>query len=83
MEIKKLLDVCSEPLKSIVTIALNTGMRKGEILNLKWRDIDFNQRIIYLLETKSGEKREVPMNDVVYNVDRPKDSSGIIGSQIF
>jgi len=83
MEIKKLLDVCSEPLKSIVTIALNTGMRKGEILNLKWRDIDFNQRIIYLLETKRGEKREVPMNDVVYNVDRPKDSSGIIGSQIF
>ena len=66
-EIKRLVFVCSEPLKSIVTIALNTGMRKGEILNLKWRDVDFSQRIIYLLETKSGEKREVPINEISYN----------------
>jgi len=66
-EIKRLLSVCSEPLKSIVTVALNTGMRKGEILNLKWRDIDFNQKIVYLLETKSGEKREVPINEIVCN----------------
>ncbi|MFC1667090.1 site-specific integrase [Candidatus Omnitrophota bacterium] len=40
-------------------------MFKGEILGLKWQDIDFSRRIIYLLDTKNGEKRELPMNDTV------------------
>ena len=34
-------------------------MRKAEILNLKWEDIDFCQKMIYLLEMKSNEKREI------------------------
>jgi len=34
-------------------------MRKAEILNLKWEDIDFRQKMIYLLETKNNEKREI------------------------
>jgi len=42
-------------------------MRKGEILNLKWQDIDFRREIIYLLNTKNGEKREVPMNECLKN----------------
>ena len=40
-------------------------MRKGEILGLKWHDIDIKRNIIHLLYTKNGEKREVPMNQVV------------------
>jgi integrase len=40
-------------------------MRRGEILGLKWRDCDFRRNIIYLLDTKNGEKREVPMNEPV------------------
>ncbi|MFH1779506.1 MAG: site-specific integrase [Candidatus Omnitrophota bacterium] len=64
-EIAKLLSNCSERLKPIVIVALNTGMRRGEILNLKWRDVDFQRGIIYLLDTKNGERREVPMNDLV------------------
>ena len=64
-EIAKLIANCSGHLKSIVTIALFTGMRKSEILNLKWRDVDFNHDIIYLYQTKNGEKREVPMNALV------------------
>ncbi len=67
-EMKKLIDACSEHLKPIIIVALFTGMRKSEILNLKWRDLDFSQKIIYLLDTKNGEKREVYMNDIVYSV---------------
>jgi integrase len=37
---------CSPNLKPIIIVALNTGMRKGEILNLKWDHIDFEVRII-------------------------------------
>ena len=64
-EIVKLIDSCSAHLKPIVTVAVFTGMRKREILNLKWEDIDFNRGIVYLLDTKNSEKREVLMNDIV------------------
>ncbi len=64
-EINKLLNNCCEHLKPIVIVALLTGMRKGEILRLKWHDIDIKRNIIYILETKSGKKREVPMNTIV------------------
>ena len=55
-------------LKDIVTIALNTAMRKSEILNLKWSNIDFKNNIIELLETKSGKSRIIPMNNNVIAV---------------
>jgi integrase len=64
-EIEKLLANCCEHLKPVVITALHTGMRKSEILNLKWRDIDIKRGIIHLLDTKNGEKREVPMNEIV------------------
>ena len=62
-EIIKLLSNCNRHLKPIVILALNTGMRRGEILGLKWRDIDFKRGIIYIYDTKNKEKREVPVNE--------------------
>ncbi|HOK56764.1 MAG TPA: site-specific integrase [bacterium] len=41
-------------------------MRRGEIVNLKWQDIDMKERIITLWDTKSKEKRYVPMNEIVF-----------------
>jgi len=49
----------------IVLIALHTGMRRGEILSLRWEQVDFVRESIYLLHTKSGKPRTVPMNAVV------------------
>ncbi len=63
-EINKLLANCCEHLRPIVIVALHTGMRKGEILGLRWRDIDIKRGIIHLLDTKNGEKRDVPMNEI-------------------
>ncbi len=42
------------------------GMRKEEILSLKWKNLDFRSRTISILDTKNGESREIPMNDIVY-----------------
>ena len=43
-------------------------MRKGEILNLTWKCVNFESNKITLLETKNGKKRDVPMNSVVLSV---------------
>lgn len=45
----------------IVVLALSTGARRREILNLKWSDIDFDRSIITLHETKNGERRILPL----------------------
>lgn len=57
-----------EHLRPIVLIALHTGMRRGEILSLRWKQVDFARVAIELLRTKSGKPRTVPMNAVVRNV---------------
>jgi integrase len=62
-EIAQLLNTCSPHLRNIVICALNTGMRRGEILVLKWNQI--NNGFIYLRETKTNESRQVPINDTL------------------
>jgi len=37
-------------------------MRKGEILNLRWQDIDLVNRFIHVETSKSGKRRDIPMN---------------------
>ncbi len=61
-EIDRLIHCACGHLKSVITLAINTGMRKGEILNLKWNDIDFEKHFIIIKESKSGRSRKIPMN---------------------
>jgi len=51
----------SEYLYPIVVLALSTGMRQGEILSLKWADVNLDKHYIILHETKNGERRRVPL----------------------
>lgn len=55
-------------LPDMVTVALETGLRKGELLGLTWQRIDLSRGVIRLELTKSGKRREVPMRQVVYNI---------------
>jgi integrase len=61
-ECQALIEKCDSHLRPIVITALNTGMRKGEILNLKWDQVDLKHGFILLEETKNGERREIPIN---------------------
>jgi integrase len=55
-------------LAGIVTVALETGMRRGELLGLAWERVDLSRGVIRLEVTKSGRRREVPMRRAVYDV---------------
>lgn len=67
-DINTLVKLAKEPLKSWIIIALNTGMRRGEILNLKWEDVNMKERYIYVKHTKTYENRKIPMNDVIWEL---------------
>jgi integrase len=52
-------------LRPIVVVALQTGMRQGEILGLKWEHLDFDRKSIYVAHTKTGRPRRLPMSKPV------------------
>lgn len=64
-ECQALINASDTHLKPIVIAALNTGMRKGEILSLKWDNVDLKHGFILLDRTKNGERREIPINDTL------------------
>ena len=49
----------------LVLMALTTGMRKGELLGLRWSDVDLKARTAYLGHTKNGKPRYVPLTPAV------------------
>lgn len=64
-EVQNLIANCPEYLKPIVTVAVNTGMRRGEILGLTWNQVDLEKGKISLMDTKNSEERIVFMNETV------------------
>lgn len=61
-----LFEAASEHLRPILVVALNTGMRRGEILNLHWHQVDLYSREIRVEKTKSGKTRVVDINSVLF-----------------
>ena len=63
-EEKRLLKAAPDYLKDIIICALNTGMRKSEVLHLRWDQVDIKRSIIILdaLSTKTKKKRKIPIN---------------------
>ncbi len=61
-EEKALLEAAGYPLEQMIILALETGMRLGEILSVQWKNIDVRKNTLVLEDTKNGERRDVPLS---------------------
>jgi integrase len=82
-EIQKLFTNCNEYLKPMVVVALHTGSRKSELFGLQWNQINFEQGIIKLTDTKNNERRDISMHETVKTTIREMENKGpfVFGGQ--
>jgi len=71
-EYQKLLDNCSPHYRPVVQLAYDTGMRRGEVVGLKWENVDLKDGVITLKsgDTKTQEEREIPLDEDLINLFR-------------
>jgi len=69
VERKRLLDACKQSqwqkLYILVLLAITTGARKGELMNLKWSDLDYTRKTAYVKTSKNGEPKILLLTDSV------------------
>jgi len=76
-------------LTPLVILALNTGLRRGELLNLTWDDIDFSQNLLTVegRTTKTGQTRHLPLNreavKVLHDWHSQQNSQGKLPAWVF
>jgi len=69
----------------LVLMAITTGARKGELMNLRWSDIDLDRQTAYVKTTKNGQPKVMPLtNDVVteLNTFSDKETEFIFNSEL-
>jgi integrase len=66
-EARALVGACSPVLRPVVMAALHTGMRRGELLALRWRAVDLDRRelLVEAATEKAGRGRVVPLTDAL------------------
>lgn len=52
----------------LIELALETAMRRGELLSLRWENVDLTRRVAYLPITKNGESRSVPLSTAAVKI---------------
>ncbi len=71
-ELERLLNAATSQrniyIAPIIEFAIETGMRRSEILNLRWVDVDLDSRFAFLFDTKNGEDRRVPLTKSARNI---------------
>lgn len=61
-EENKLCDAAAPHLCALIRVAVNTGLRRGELFNLQWEAVDLTQRSLTVEHSKSGRVRHVTIN---------------------
>ena len=74
-ELEKLLHFNSDSnpnawFRAVILFAIETGMRRGEILSLTWRNVHLGKRYVHLPDTKNGDSRDVPLSPLALDLLR-------------
>lgn len=66
----------NEQAKAFMRLVLVTGMRRGELFKLQWRDVDFDRGFIHIRDPKGGEDQKIPLNPGARQIlaDHPRSS---------
>lgn len=67
-EWQRLLSACSPDMRNLVIFARHTGLRRGEILNLQWTDIDWDNKRITVRERKNNTNMIIPIKKSAFNM---------------
>jgi integrase len=60
---RKFVEMGRPHLADVCMILIDTGMRTGELFKLRGRDLDLDERLAYLWDTKNGRSRSIPLTD--------------------
>ena len=63
VQIKRFLEECSPRWRAFFTVALDTGLRRGELIGLRWEDVDLLQRILHVRRSISAYDQPRPADD--------------------
>jgi integrase len=68
----------NDTLRLYILAALHTGARRGELLRIRWKDVDFRAGTLTFRDTKNGDSRAVPLTltlrQTLQNLTRPIDA---------
>jgi integrase len=70
---KLLAMIAEEWLRDIVIFTVLTGLRRGEVVNLRWDQVNFDRKLIHIrsspnFQTKTGKNRVVPLNEAAFQI---------------
>jgi len=91
-DIKKILDAATDKMKDILFVFLFTGVRGGELIALRWDNVDFENEILHITNairdgreklTKSEKERHIPMFKPVFNALKRQQKRTGLGKYIF
>lgn len=82
-EVRKLIAEVKHPIsRDVLIFALHTGARKGEVFNLKWQDIDFDNMLVHIATSKGGRDRYVPISPTlkraIFRIKRRRKRHGVV-----
>ena len=80
-EEQQLIAAAAEHLQTLVMTAIDTGMRRGELLHQLWEHFDWNRNLLFVTHSKTagGEAREIPLTERVHALLYPRrQSSGLV-----
>jgi integrase len=82
-EIEALMNASVPHLRPILAVAFGTGLRKGDILGLRWRDVDMDRGIILIKMEKTGEPIEIPLIPMIRDLLQQMKARASLSSFVF